>query len=303
MSANKDLERRLTDLYAADGELNAPDRVLSSALAAIDSTAQRRRIGWPVSRVRNFGDYAKFALASSLVVAASAIVLGVLYSRPSDVGQRPTQTPAITPATPRANEESSGNFLVPFTYVLPEGVEFDYGTRNSTYFEIRIPAAADAGHPAGVIVQAIGGGRVNPCDPESPYLPLSAGSQAVIDYLKTVPDMTVTDDSETFVGELPAFQARVTARTGTPRCRDIRPWVEATEDFTDIPRHLGVRIVALDVGEHITFTVFGEASNPGWSEMADELIDSFRFGTPDREELDRLRSAVPNPKEPSPPPS
>jgi hypothetical protein len=154
-----------------------------------------------------------------------------------------------------------------------------------------------------VIVQAIGGGRVDPCDPESPYLPISPGPRAVIDYLETVPNMTVTDEAAALVGDVPAFQARVTAGVETPSCQDIQPWVEATEDFTDIPRGLPVRVVAVDVGAHVTFSVFGEDTNPGWTEMADELIDSFRFGTPDVEELDKLRSALPDPEAPSPPPS
>jgi hypothetical protein len=238
-----------------------------------------------------------------LVAAVTAIVLGVFYSTPADVGQRPTQSPAMPSSSPRPNEQGSGNFVVPFTYVLPDGAEFDYGTRNQSYFEIRIPAAAEAGHPAGVIVQAIGGGRVNPCDPESPYLPISPGPRAVIDYLKTVPDMTVSDESPAAVGDVPAFQARVTAGAETPACEDIQPWVEATEGFTDIPRHLVLRIVAVDVGAHVTFTIFGEDTNPGWTEMAEELIDSFRFGPPDFEELDKLRSPLPDPEPPSPSPS
>ena len=303
MSANQNLEQRLAELYAAESHLRAPDRVLSSALAAVDSTSQRAGIVGKLSLLRGLGPVARFAVASLLIVATTAVVLGILSARPSDIGQRPTPTPTSSTPTARPNEEGSGNFVVPFTYVLPEGADFDYGTRSSTYFEIRIPAAAEAGHPAGVIVQAIVGGRVNPCDRESPYLPLGPGPEAVIDYLKTVPDMTVTDQKAALVGDLPAFQARVTAATETPTCQDISPWVEATEDFTDIPRDLVVRIVAVDVGEHVVFTVFGEDNNPGWTEMADELIDSFRFGTPDREEIDTIRSEMPTSEPGSPAPS
>ena len=302
MTPNQDLERQLTDLYAAESDLQAPDRVLSSALAAIDSASQRGGIAWQLARVESLGQYARFAVASLFVTTVAAIVLAAFYAGPADVGQRPTQSPTPPSPTPRPNEQGSGNFAVPFTYVLPEGAEFDYGTRNQTYFEIRIPAAAEAGHPAGVIVQAIGGGRVDPCDPESPYLPISPGPQAVIEYLKTVPDMTVTDQKSASVGDVRAFQAQVSAGAETPTCENIQPWVEATEDFTDIPRNFVVRIVAVDVGEHVVFTVFGEDRNPDWTDMANELIDSFRFGTPDREELDAIRSALPDhvPRSPAP---
>src|SRR5688500_4134240 len=140
-----------------------------------------------------------------------------------------------------------------------------------------MPAAVEARHPAGMIVPAIGGGRVGPCDEESARLPIVSGAQAVIDYLATVPDLTVTAEAAATVGDLPAVQARVRATTAAPTCQTIWPWVEATEAFTDIPRGTVARIVAVDAGQHIVFTIFGEDENPGWTEMAEELIDSFRF--------------------------
>lgn len=303
MTHRRDLEQQLSDLYASESDLQAPDRVLSSALATIEDTPQTGGMAWRLPRLVTLGEYARFAIASLLVAAVTVIVLGV-FNATQDVGQRTTPSPVAPSAKPRANEQTSGNFAVPFSYVLPEGVEFDYGTRNQTYFEIRIPAAAEAGHPAGVIVQAIAGGRIDPCDPESAYFRIGRGPQAVFDYLKTVPDLTVTDESPASVGDLPAFQAHVTAATETPTCEVIRPWVESTEAFTDIPRFLVVRMIAVDVqGEHVAFTVFGESSNPGWPEMSEELIDSFTFGTPDVVELDLIRSRLPGPEEWSSPPS
>lgn len=167
------------------------------------------------------------------------------------------------------------DFLVPFTYVLPTGAEFDYGTTNATYFEVRIPAAANAGHPAGVILQAIGGGRTDPCDAASSQMPIAAAPQAVIDYLKTVPGLEVTNESPTTVGALPAVEAMVVARPETPGCVNIWPWEEDTES---IPREVPLRITAVDVGgEHMVFSVFGDSDNPGWTQLVDELIDSVRF--------------------------
>jgi len=291
MNANRDLERRLTELYADEGWQRAPDRVLSSAVVKIESTRQRQRLRQLPRFFQSQVAVARFAVVAMLATVVGAIGLAVLSGSPNGIGVAPIPSPSATAtatavvtatptATARPNTQSSGNFLEPFTYVLPPGAAFDHGTRNSSYFEIRIPAAAEAGHPAGVIVQAIGGGRVDPCDEESAPLPISSGPQSVIDYLRTVPDLTVTAESAATVGDLPAVQARVTAATDSPTCQDIWPWVEATEAFSDIPRETVVRIVAFDVGEHVVFTIFGEDENPGWAEMAQELIDSFRFEAP-----------------------
>ena len=44
MNVERDLERRLTDLYSAEANVRAPDRVLSNALETVDNTNQRRRL-------------------------------------------------------------------------------------------------------------------------------------------------------------------------------------------------------------------------------------------------------------------
>ena len=286
MNANQDFDRTLTEFYSAEGLVRAPDRVLSTALTTIETTRQRRALGRLPVPLLSSNAVGQFALAAVLVIAVTAAGLAILSGNRPGLGgpPSPTASPAVSPtATPsttaRPGEQGSGNFVVPFTYVLPEGAEFDYGTRNPTYFEVRIPAAAEAGHPAGIIIQAIGGGRVNPCDEESARLPIASGPQAVIDYLATVPDLTVTAEAPATVGDLPAVQAQVRASTTPPTCQEVWPWVEATEAFTDIPRDVVVRMVAVDVGEHVVFTIFGEDENPGWAEMAEELIDSFRFAS------------------------
>jgi hypothetical protein len=283
MNANRDLERRIADYYPAQAPYRAPDRVLASALTTIEHTNQRQLLGRLPAALQSPMAAARFALVAVFVIIFTLAGLAILSASPGGIGG-PQVSPAASPtptltATARPAEEGSGNFVAPFTYVLPPGAEFDYGTRNSTYFEIRIPAAAEAGHPAGIIVQAIGGGRVDPCDEESARLPIASGAQAVIDYLSTVPDLTVTAESAATVGDLPAVQARVTAATESPTCQDIWPWVEATEAFSAIPRDIVVRLVAVDVGQHVVFTIFGEDENPGWTEMAEELIDSFRFAS------------------------
>ena len=141
---------------------------------------------------------------------------------------------------PGAALNSSDPFGVPFTFRFPSGPRWDLGTISSTWYEIRVPEYADAGHPGGLIAQVTGGGRTDPCDSSSTALTIEAGAQPVIDYLKTVPDLTVTDESEITIGSLPAAQARVTAGTETPTCEEIWPWMEKTEAFTALPRETTV---------------------------------------------------------------
>ena len=174
----------------------------------------------------------------------------------------------------RALSRYASDFQLPFYYVLPTGAEFDYGTTNATWFEIRVPAFADAGHPGGVILQMIQSGLEDPCDGLSKTVPIEAGAQAVIDYLKTIPQIELTDETAVAVGELPAVQATVTATT-TTACPEVWPFLERTEP---IPGDMPLRIVAFDVGDqHLVFTVFGEADNTGFTAMADSYIDSIRF--------------------------
>jgi len=179
---------------------------------------------------------------------------------------------------PNAAVQVSDPFVPAFTFSFPAEAEFDYGAVNETYFEVRVPAFADAGMPSGVIVQAIGAGRADPCDAASERLEIDPGPQSVIDYLKTIPDLALTDEAATTVGGLPAVQATVTGASDTLACDEIYAWVEETETFSAIPLDGPRRLVAVDVGgEHVVLTVFGEDGNPSWPPMAAELIDSITF--------------------------
>ena len=174
-----------------------------------------------------------------------------------------------------ADVGTADTFVRPFDYVLPGAPVFDYGATEATYWEVRVPAYNDAGNPGGLIVQAIGGGRVDPCDGESATLPLDPGPDSVIEYLKTIPELTVTDESDTTVDGRPARQATVTATAGGADCPGLWVWVEEGESFiTDV----ALRLVAVDVdGEQIVVTIFGEEENPELPDLADAIIGSFRF--------------------------
>ncbi len=103
MSANDDLERRLADFYAAETPPRAPEWVLESALATIDTTQQRRvrarapRRAWPTSPV------ARLATAAAVAVAVGGIGLVALRlsQQPGGDPVTPTPTPTVDPSTLR----------------------------------------------------------------------------------------------------------------------------------------------------------------------------------------------------------
>lgn len=281
MNANHELERRLAGYYASEAPSRAPDRVLEATLASIDSTRQRRAVVRPPWRFPIMNSYAKVAIAAVAVVAIGAVGLAMLRPgadtgpgviTPSSPGP---SVESASPASPGTVAGSADTFVRPFDYRLPTDPRFEYGTRNATFFETRVPAWAQDGHPGGLIVQAIGGGRVSPCDEASATRPIEPGAQAVFDYLAGVPQLTITESSAATVDGRPAQQATVVADSGTAACPELRVWAESTETFiTEIP----LRLIAVDVdGENIVLTIFGEPDNSDWPTLADQIVGSIRF--------------------------
>ncbi len=100
MSVDHELERRIADFYSTETPARAPERVLESALATIDTTPQRRafiRVPW---RFPAMNTYAKLALAAVAVIAVGAI--GFAVWRPgTDTGvggPGPTPSPTVSPS-------------------------------------------------------------------------------------------------------------------------------------------------------------------------------------------------------------
>jgi hypothetical protein len=280
MNANLDLERRLSDYYASEAPPRAPDRVLAGTLAAIDSSTQRRVLIRAPWRFPTMNSYAKFAIAAVAVIALGA--LGVTVFRGGappgpDVGVPSSASPGPSASSPAALAGIPGTatvFVQPFDFVLPREPEFVFGARTGRYFEIRVPQWADGGHPGGLIVQSVRGGRTDQCDGESASLELKPGPQGIFEYLATIPELTVTDVTATTVDGRPARQATVRA-TETADCPELHVWAEEGEPFitgTDL------RLIAFEVdGEPIVVTIYGESGNPQWPAMADEFLASLRF--------------------------
>jgi hypothetical protein len=280
MNANHELDRRLADFYAGEAPQRAPDRVLEGALAAIDSTTQRRalvRVPW---RFPIMNSYAKLAIAAVVVLAVGAIGLTVFRGgTPPGPGVQATSSPDASPSSspsPRAAiPGTAAIFVRPFDYLLPVDPQFEYGPRSERSFEIRVPLWAEEGHMGGLIVQAVSAGLVDRCDPQSAPLELAPDPQAVFDYLATIPEFTVGDVSATTVDGRAARQATVLVDPGPAGCPEIHVWADGGEPvITEVP----VRLIAVDVdGELVVITIFGERENPELPALADEFVASMRF--------------------------
>lgn len=115
MTANHELERRIADFYASEGQLRAPDRVLSAALTAIEHTEQRGgRFGTPW-RFRTMTTYARVAVAAVAVVVAGVFGMAVLRpgSAPGPGGPVTTPSPSSVPSPTPSSSATSRPTLSP----------------------------------------------------------------------------------------------------------------------------------------------------------------------------------------------
>ena len=176
--------------------------------------------------------------------------------------------------------ETASTFRRPFTYVLPTDVQVDYGPQTSTFWEFRVPDSGGPGQAAWfLIVQAIDAGRADPCSIESAEVPL-ADARAAMDYLKTVPTLSVTEESAGELDGRPALSATLTFESPTGACPDLSPWstdAEALpEPFRDPATAARITLVTVD-GETIAITTLATRESIDWFRWADDIIESIHF--------------------------
>ena len=114
MTANRSLERRLAEHYESEAPHRAPDWILHSALATIETTPQRRGLLAPW-RFPTMNSYAKLAAAAVVVIAVGAFALWQLA--PPGPGGPPLATP--TPTVSPTPEPTASQAPVPSSYVPP----------------------------------------------------------------------------------------------------------------------------------------------------------------------------------------
>jgi hypothetical protein len=113
MTPSTNLERRLTEYYATEPPLRAPDRVLLSTLVTIDTTPQRRGLLAPW-RNPELSSYTKLAGAAAVLIAVFGVALWQLA--PPSPGGQPTPHPSATPVTTFSPSPTRPG---PTAYVMP----------------------------------------------------------------------------------------------------------------------------------------------------------------------------------------
>ena len=126
MNADHELERRIADFYATEAPVRAPERVLESALATIDTTRQRRalvRVPW---RFPTMNTYAKFAIAAVAVIAVAGFGLAVLQPGTRTGIGAPGPTPSAT-SSPSPDPSAPPPLGATFTSAI-HGISISYPT-------------------------------------------------------------------------------------------------------------------------------------------------------------------------------
>jgi hypothetical protein len=187
----------------------------------------------------------------------------------------PTTAPTVA-----ATGEAASSFRRPFTYVLPSDVRVDVVPQTSAFWEFRVPDSGGVGQSAWfLIVQAIGPGRADPCSIESADAPL-ADARAAMDYLKSVPTLSVTDETSTELDGRPALSATLTFERPTGGCPELSLWstdVEAIpEPFRDPATTARITLLTVD-GETIAITTIATREAMDWFRWADDIIASMHF--------------------------
>jgi hypothetical protein len=131
MTANDDLERRIADYYETEAAPRAPDWLLASTLANVDTTPQRRALIALPWRLPHMNTYAKAGVAIVAVIAVVAVGLAFFRAgSPSGVGavQAPSPAPTMLPTLPLGNDPVAAGrhalapgFPVPITLDVPAG--------------------------------------------------------------------------------------------------------------------------------------------------------------------------------------
>ena len=229
-------------------------------------------------------------VAAVLVVALAAISLAVLVPRgpqaqpggapspsPTPMASSPGPTSSTTVRTPSPLEGRASSFPHPFRYTLPNGAGIVVTPGQPTWlYQFRVPLPGSGTEFGdGLAVRVIAGGRRDPCAMVSSPLPLPGGPGAVVDYLKTIPELGVTGEVETTVDGRPAVMAVITPLEPTPDCRDLWLWAEDGSITQNASWDQSAQLTVVDVdGDHIVMLTFGDEA---WLPTAQAVIDSISF--------------------------
>ena len=285
MTANDDLERRLVDFYATEAPRRAPDWVLTSTLATVDTTRQRRAAIALPWRFPHMNVYAKAAAAIVAVIAVAAI--GIVLVRPgstSGVGQVPTTrpSPSILPSLP-----PEGGSVAPGTHTLGPGfpvkITFDvpagWGGCSASPVEQSVCAQMVGGAPGpGVGFAIIDNVVADPCGTALKSPPVGPSVDDLVAAISGLDRFQATTAVDVTLDGYRGKSFDVTAPAGTS-C-ELRTW--ATADRTNGVSPGEVNVVRIyDVGG-VRVMVAGayhpDAGGPSARAQVEQVLDSVHIG-------------------------
>jgi len=257
--------------WLEDGPTELADPVRRLIGTAARTTPQRRRIGAPW-RSFDMNSAFKFAVGAAAVVAIA--VLGIFLLRPTpslDVGgEAPTPSP-----TPVGESGSALEFDRPFDYVLPAGSRLELVDASADWYNFEV--GGGSGDDPGVAVRLIASVNINPCSPAEGIRQLESGPDGLIEYLRSVPGITVTDPIETSIDGRAALSVDVVAQP-EGACPEISLWPNAPLPFTTmVAPGRRTRMIATDVDNATIVVVIWAPDLAAWLPTATAFVESFQF--------------------------
>lgn len=204
---------------------------------------------------------------------------GVVSPSPS---MSPTPAPSaassavVDPRTPSPLDGVASDFPHPFSYRLMPNENLVVSVSDPTFYQFRVPKPGTDSWGNAIIVRLITGGRADPCSESSGSIPLTGGPTGVIDYLKTVPDLTVANQNAVTVSGLPAVTASITTpRAPTGDCTDLWLWAEEGSFTQNAGWGASSQFTVVDVdGDHVVIMANG---NVDWQNASAAFVNSIRF--------------------------
>ena len=273
-----------------EGPTDLPDVTRRAVLTAIPTTRQARR--GPFAPGRFFPMPTPFravgVIAIAMVAIGGAVYLFGLGGSSGPGGLEPTPSVHLSPTlaptpstqaspddrTPSPLEGRAGQFPVPYTYRLPAGQDLVASLEDPLWQEFRHPKPnGQVGWDRGVVIRAISGGRVDPCQERSATRPM-ADPQAFLDYFRTVPTMELTSEETIVIDGFPGIEVTAGWADPTEACPNVWLWPEEGS-ITDLGGRQPSRLSIIDVaGTFVFLNTFGPDE---WTPYADEFIASIDF--------------------------
>jgi hypothetical protein len=224
--------------------------------------------------------------AAAFVVVIAAISLSILVPRgstqPGGVASptaspaaSPFASPSLDPRTPSPLDGVATAFPHPFRYHLLESAGLVLSISDPTFYQFRVPKPGTDSWGNAIIVRLISGGRADPCKETSASVSLTGGPGAVFDYLKTIRQLTVSNQLAQTVSGLPAMRAAIEPTEPTADCPDLWLWADEGSFTQNAGWDASSEFTVVDVdGDHVVIFANGDVA---WQTAAHQFIDSIHF--------------------------